>query len=220
MTAKDVLLVVEDDPEQRAQLAGFLGTIGVEVRAAATAEEARVALDEGGIDVVLTDLRLPGDGGMDLLRWARARHPGTDFLVMTAYTTLKPVTRSKFIADLGADNLPLVQFAFGLVVGFVMQAYATGFRRFGFCPRRARKRDLVSARFARSMPQTSKPAVPRTPSAAPKRTAARLVSPVCSANAARPSIPRGIVALLSNATALWRPSSNCCAAASVSPSRR
>ena len=41
------------------------------------------------------------------------------FLVMTAYTTLKPVTRSKFIADLGADNLPLVQFAFGLVVGFV-----------------------------------------------------------------------------------------------------
>jgi AAA family ATP:ADP antiporter len=51
------------------------------------------------------------------------------FLVMTAYTTLKPVTRSKFIADLGADNLPLVQFAFGLVVGFVMQAYSTGFNK-------------------------------------------------------------------------------------------
>ncbi|HET6316018.1 MAG TPA: MFS transporter, partial [Chloroflexota bacterium] len=46
------------------------------------------------------------------------------FLVMTAYTALKPVTRSKFIADLGADNLPLVQFAFGLVVGFVMQGYS------------------------------------------------------------------------------------------------
>ena len=44
---------------------------------------------------------------------------------MTAYTTLKPVTRSKFIADLGADNLPLVQFAFGLVVGFIMQGYST-----------------------------------------------------------------------------------------------
>ena len=29
------------------------------------------------------------------------------FLAMTAYTTLKPVTRSKFISDLGADNLPL-----------------------------------------------------------------------------------------------------------------
>ena len=51
------------------------------------------------------------------------------FLVMTVYTTLKPVTRSKFIADLGADNLPLVQFAFGLVVGFIMQAYSTGFNK-------------------------------------------------------------------------------------------
>ncbi len=36
------------------------------------------------------------------------------FLVMTSYTALKPVTRSQFIKDLGADNLPLVQFAFGL----------------------------------------------------------------------------------------------------------
>ena len=88
MTPRDRLLVVEDDPEQRAQLAGFLGTIGVEVRVAATAEEARVALDAGGVDVVLTDLRLPGDGGMELLRWARTRHPGTDFLVMTAYATV------------------------------------------------------------------------------------------------------------------------------------
>ncbi len=47
------------------------------------------------------------------------------FLVMTAYTALKPVTRSQFIKDLGADNLPFVQFAFGLLVGFIMQGYST-----------------------------------------------------------------------------------------------
>ncbi len=46
------------------------------------------------------------------------------FLAMTSYTTLKPVTRSKFISDLGADNLPLVQFAFGIVIGFIMQGYS------------------------------------------------------------------------------------------------
>ncbi len=46
------------------------------------------------------------------------------FLVMTAYTALKPVTRSQFIKDLGADNLPFVQFAFGLLVGFIMQGYS------------------------------------------------------------------------------------------------
>ena len=51
------------------------------------------------------------------------------FLAMTSYTALKPVTRSKFISDLGADNLPLVQFAFGLLIGFIMQGYASGVGR-------------------------------------------------------------------------------------------
>ena len=51
------------------------------------------------------------------------------FLAMTSYTALKPVTRSKFISTLGADNLPLVQFAFGIVIGFIMQGYAAGVAR-------------------------------------------------------------------------------------------
>lgn len=50
-------------------------------------------------------------------------------LAMASYTALKPVTRSQFIRDLGADNLPLVQFAFGAVIGFVMQAYVMGYTR-------------------------------------------------------------------------------------------
>jgi AAA family ATP:ADP antiporter len=51
------------------------------------------------------------------------------FLAMTSYTALKPVTRSKFITALGADNLPLVQFAFGIAIGFIMQGYASAVGR-------------------------------------------------------------------------------------------
>lgn len=50
-------------------------------------------------------------------------------LAMASYTALKPVTRSQFIRDLGADNLPLVQFVFGALIGFVMQAYVMGYAR-------------------------------------------------------------------------------------------
>ncbi len=50
-------------------------------------------------------------------------------LAMASYTSLKPVTRSQFIRDLGADNLPLVQFAFGVLIGFVMQGYTVGYSR-------------------------------------------------------------------------------------------
>jgi ATP/ADP translocase/HEAT repeat protein/CRP-like cAMP-binding protein len=48
------------------------------------------------------------------------------FLAMTAYNIVKPVTRSKFISDLGADNLPWVQLAAGLVIGVIMHAYSRG----------------------------------------------------------------------------------------------
>lgn len=46
------------------------------------------------------------------------------FLAMTSYNVVKPVTRSQFISSLGADNLPWVQFAAGLVIGLLMQAYS------------------------------------------------------------------------------------------------
>jgi AAA family ATP:ADP antiporter len=46
------------------------------------------------------------------------------FLAMTAYNTIKPLTRSKYITDLGADNLPYVMLAAGFIIGILMTGYA------------------------------------------------------------------------------------------------
>ena len=46
------------------------------------------------------------------------------FLAMTSYNILKPITRSQFISALGADNLPYVQLAAGVLIGIVMQIYS------------------------------------------------------------------------------------------------
>ncbi len=46
------------------------------------------------------------------------------FLAMTAYNAIKPLTRSKFISSLGADNLPYVLLAAGLIIGILMTGYA------------------------------------------------------------------------------------------------
>jgi ATP:ADP antiporter, AAA family len=45
------------------------------------------------------------------------------FLAMTVWNTIKPLTRSQFIKDLGADNLPYVLLASGLVIGILMAGY-------------------------------------------------------------------------------------------------
>jgi ATP:ADP antiporter, AAA family len=46
------------------------------------------------------------------------------FLAMTAYNAIKPLTRSKFISDLGAENIPYVLLASGFVIGILMTGYA------------------------------------------------------------------------------------------------
>ncbi len=46
------------------------------------------------------------------------------FLAMTAYNNIKPSATSKFIKDLGADNLPWVYIIAGLTLGFILQYYS------------------------------------------------------------------------------------------------
>lgn len=45
------------------------------------------------------------------------------FMAMAGYNMIKPVTRGLFIESLGAENLPWVQFAAGIVIGLIMQGY-------------------------------------------------------------------------------------------------
>ena len=59
-----------------------------------------------------------GEGGTALLMFLYS------FLAMTSYNIVKPVTRSQFISSLGADNLPYVQLAAGLLIGVIMQGYS------------------------------------------------------------------------------------------------
>jgi len=46
------------------------------------------------------------------------------FLAMMAYNAIKPITRSAFIKDLGADNLPYILLAAGFLIGLIMSGYA------------------------------------------------------------------------------------------------
>lgn len=51
------------------------------------------------------------------------------FLAMTAWNILRPLTRSKFISDLGADNAPYVMLVAGVLIGLLMHQYTRAIRR-------------------------------------------------------------------------------------------
>lgn len=82
------ILVVEDEADQRALVAAILGREGHQVQECGSVDEAVESLGARPADLVLSDWRLPGKDGMELLRHVRASHPGTAFIMVTAHGTI------------------------------------------------------------------------------------------------------------------------------------
>ena len=70
------LLLVDDERAFREVIAERLGESGYRVEQAGTGEEALERLNEFAFDVLITDLRLPGVDGRQVLDEAFARYPG------------------------------------------------------------------------------------------------------------------------------------------------
>jgi DNA-binding NtrC family response regulator len=83
------VLVVDDEPLKRATLQIELGEHGYEVEVAGDAETARRLLDSHPVDVVVSDVRMPGMDGLELLSHVKKLHPETDVILMTAYGTIE-----------------------------------------------------------------------------------------------------------------------------------
>jgi DNA-binding NtrC family response regulator len=83
------VLIVEDDQIFLRPLQRTLEVEGYEVLVVASGEEAIDALKRDDVDLVLTDKRLPGVDGVDLVRRLKAEHPDQAVVVMTAYGTIE-----------------------------------------------------------------------------------------------------------------------------------
>lgn len=83
------ILIAEDDSTFR----GFLRTVlkgeGYDIREAAGGEEALALLRRESFDLVLSDLRMPGIGGLELLRASREDPYPPAFVILTAFGTIE-----------------------------------------------------------------------------------------------------------------------------------
>ena len=86
----DQILLVEDTEALRTALAKVLSAEGFQVASVGSAEEAYRKLSESEtFGLILTDLKLPGESGLDVVRFAHERHRHTPVVVMTAYGTVE-----------------------------------------------------------------------------------------------------------------------------------
>ncbi|MFN8643704.1 MAG: sigma-54 dependent transcriptional regulator [Candidatus Binatia bacterium] len=83
------VLIVDDDRRMRRTLQILVERMGLASAAAADAHEAQAQLRGGRFDLVLTDLKLPGPSGLDLLDEIRAAQPALPVVLLTAYGTIQ-----------------------------------------------------------------------------------------------------------------------------------
>jgi two-component system, NtrC family, response regulator AtoC len=79
------VLVVDDEENLRVVLRTLLRRHGYEVETASSGDEALAMVDSFGPDVVLTDVRMPRMGGLDLLSTLKAKGNDATVIVMSAY---------------------------------------------------------------------------------------------------------------------------------------
>ena len=89
MSERRTILVVDDEPGMRAGLAAVLGRGGFAVEVATTGEDGLARLEQGGIDLLVTDLRLPGIDGLALVQAARRAGIETPVIIITAHGTVE-----------------------------------------------------------------------------------------------------------------------------------
>lgn len=89
MTNAMQILIVDDELNIRNALVTLLERKGYRALSMATAEEALEVFETTAMDLVITDLRMPGIGGMEFLRRLRTQWPSTEVVVMTAYGSIE-----------------------------------------------------------------------------------------------------------------------------------
>jgi DNA-binding NtrC family response regulator len=77
------VLVVDDDDELLFIIGEYLGSNGIEFHLAQSAAQARKCLNHCEYDLVISDLQMPGESGLDLYRSVSFSYPGLPFILMS-----------------------------------------------------------------------------------------------------------------------------------------
>ncbi len=101
MTERASLLVVDDEPEICEILLEYFTQQGFAVHSAGNADQARQLMTSNTPDLVILDIRMPGEDGLSLARWLRDAHQNTGIIMLT---TAADVVDRIVGLEIGADD--------------------------------------------------------------------------------------------------------------------
>ncbi len=89
------VLLVEDDDDNRELMAEVLTASGCQVLSAASGKEGLKTLSEHSVDVVVTDVGMPGMGGLEMARAAKAIAPTVPVVVVTGWAEREDIAKAR-----------------------------------------------------------------------------------------------------------------------------
>ena len=93
-TAKGMVLVIDDEPDHAEAVAEGLERIGLEATVANSGEDGIRLLGEKPFDVVVTDLKMDGRDGMDVLKAAKAKDENLEVILISAHGSVKSAVQA------------------------------------------------------------------------------------------------------------------------------
>ena len=142
------VLIVDDDAAVRQVLCGLLSQAGMSVAEASSAREAELQLEQSPVDVVVSDVRMPGTDGLALLRRIRQHWPEIGVVMLTAHGTIQLAVEAM---KSGASEFMLKPFEREEVL-FVVRKVGEQSRREGNLPPRASSAADASTPFVAQSP--------------------------------------------------------------------
>ncbi len=124
MMSKAHILVVEDEVNIRSALVTMLEKLGHRVQGAGTAEEALALLEHTRVDLAITDLRMPGLGGMEFLRRMKDKWPETEAIAMTAFGSIDTAVEAMRLGAYDYLTKPIDRDRFHIVVAKALERRA------------------------------------------------------------------------------------------------
>ncbi len=88
------VLIVDDEQGIREMLEIYLQREGYETRCAGSGEDALQLCSDNKFDVVISDIKMPGIDGMELLEKVKLSNPETVFIMITAYASFETAKKS------------------------------------------------------------------------------------------------------------------------------
>ena len=99
------ILVVDDQTDVRKGLQKLISPLGCAVDIAASGEEAIELISQQSYDIVLTDIKMTGISGIDLLNWITKNQSGIDVVMISGFGTIEMAVQwFQIFKEIGIQN--------------------------------------------------------------------------------------------------------------------